>query len=338
MGQSLSGLSEVMIQEFHFPPAGSKIESDRDIYRSHGSSPGARWPTIPIYIPGITMAQIGNFTLHSIETGLFGLDGGAMFGIVPKVLWEKRTTADNHNRVPLRMRCLLLEAENRLILIDNGLGTKYNEKFAFLYGIDDSEINLTSSLASAGFSFDDITDVILTHLHFDHCGGSTVRRKGRIEVAFPNARFHVQRAHWNWANQANPREKASFLAENLDPLRDSGQLALLDGVTDLFPGVTVFPVDGHTKEMQLVKIHDDKNTLVFVADLLPTHAHLAPAWNMAYDLWPLTTIAEKGAFLSEAIEGGWKLFFEHDASVVLSDVEMTDRGPKIKDSRLLEEL
>lgn len=284
------------------------------------------------------MAQIGDYKLHVIEAGILGLDGGAMFGIVPKALWERRIPADEKNRIPLHMRCLLLESSDRLILIDNGLGDKYSSKFAELYAVKDDELNLNDSMARAGFSLDDVTDVVLTHLHFDHCGGSTVRKNDSLEVAFPNARYIVQKGHWEWAQVSNVREKASFLAENMEPMELSGQLELVEGKVELFPGVEVIPVDGHTKEMQIVKISDTTQTLVYMADLLPTHAHLAPAWNMAYDLWPMTTIEEKGRFLKEAAEGNWSLFFEHDSKIPVANVEMTERGPKAINPRTLDEL
>lgn len=261
-----------------------------------------------------------------------------MFGIVPKPLWEKKIPADNRNRIPLAMRCLLLESSDRLILIDNGIGEKYDERFADIYSLDSSEANLETSLNSLGFGFDDVTDVILTHLHFDHCGGSTLRIGDRFEVGFRNAVFHIQREHWFWALKSNVREKASFLSENLDPLGNSGQLNFIDGRSELYPGVELFPVDGHTKSMQLVRIYDQDASIVFVADLLPTHVHLSPSWNMAYDLWPMKTIQEKRAFLEDAVAGHWKLFFEHDASVAVADVEMTERGPGIVYPRALMEL
>ena len=284
------------------------------------------------------MSKIGKYTLHSIETGRFGLDWGAMFGIVPKPLWEKQIAADELNRIPLRARCLLLEGNGKLILIDNGIGDKYDDKFASIYGIDDETENLDKSLSALGFAKSDVTDVILTHLHFDHCGGSTVMKDGKSEIAFPSATFHVQESHWNWAKQGNVREKASFLPMNLDPLDSSGQLNLVDGTFDLFDGVELIPVDGHTVAMQLVRIHDASSSLLFTADLLPTHAHLSPAWNMGYDLWPMTTIEEKARILEKAIEGGWHLFFEHDPVVGLCDVVEGRRGPEIANPRPVHEL
>jgi len=285
------------------------------------------------------MAKIGSWTLHEIECGRFGLDGGAMFGIVPKPLWEKRIAADEMNRIPLHTRCLLLENDDQLVLIDNGIGDKYDEKFGRIYAIDDEDVNLDASLTAAGFSRADVTNVVLTHLHFDHCGGSVRKTDGGLEVAFPNARFHVQLDHWTWALKGNVREKASFLPENLEPLAESGQLELVDGHIEKWPGVELIPVDGHTKAMQLVKISGPDHTLLYCADLLPTHAHLAPPWNMGYDLWPMTTIEEKDRLLTKAIDEEWHLFFEHDPTVGLTDVRTGERGtPEIANPRPLHEL
>jgi len=284
------------------------------------------------------MASIGPYTLHSIETGRFGLDGGAMFGIVPKPLWEKKIAADELNRIPLHARCLLLEGNGRLILIDNGIGDKQNEKFNQIYAIDTSTMELNRSLRDAGFHREEVTDVILTHLHFDHCGGSTVYNGDELEIAFPNATFHCQKSHWEWAQASNVREKASFLPENLEPLGASGQLSLCEGRIELLPGIEVIPVDGHTQAMQLVRVHDSERSLLYTADLLPTHAHLAPAWNMGYDLWPMTTIDEKARLLEEAIRGNWQLFFEHDPTVGLCDVIQGKRAPEVANARPLHEL
>ena len=284
------------------------------------------------------MPKIGPYTLYTIETGRFKLDGGAMFGIIPKPLWEKKMPADNRNRITMNMRCLLLEGSDRLILIDNGLGDKYDDKFADIYAVDYDYAELHRSLREAGFGAEDVTDVILTHLHFDHCGGSTRRRGEELEVVFENARHHLQGEHWNWALEANPRESGSFLPENLDPLAASGQLNLLDGDGVLLPGIEVGTAYGHTEAQQIVKISGEEGTLVYVADLLPTTAHLKPAWNMAYDLRPLQTIQEKAEFLEEAAEEGWHLFFEHDPDVVVADVESTSEGPETVRHRPLSEL
>ena len=232
------------------------------------------------------MSKIASYTLHTIETGRLGLDGGAMFGVVPRPLWKRRIPPDERNRIPLNMRCLLLEGSDRLVLIDAGVGDKYDEKFADIYAVDQEWADLESSLATAGFGLSDVTDVIITHLHFDHCGGCTRRRGDRLDVTFPNAEHHVQRAHWTWANDPNPREQASFFAENMEPLEASGQLQLVDGAVELLPGIEVIPFFGHTEAQQVVKVSDDERTLVYAADLLPTHHHLAPAWTMGYDVRP----------------------------------------------------
>ena len=270
--------------------------------------------------------RIGPYTLHEIHAGRVGLDGGAMFGIIPKPLWERRIPADARNRIPLAMRCLLLEGDGRLILIDNGIGDKYDAKFADIYAVDTESSNLAGSLGAAGFGLDEVTDVILTHLHFDHCGGSTVRDgDGRLHVAFPNATHWVQRAHWDWAH-TSPREGASFLSENLDPLEASGQLELLGGPGEILPGVEALVVNGHTRGQQLLKLHDDEHTLVFAADLLPTAAHVPLVWVMAYDVAPLETIAEKEPFLERAAAEGWTVLFEHDTEVATARIEKTERG------------
>ncbi len=284
------------------------------------------------------MPRIGPYTLHTIETGRFGLDGGAMFGIIPKPLWERRIAPDARNRIPLNMRCLLLEGEGRVILIDDGLGDKYDDKFADIYAVDYSEMELHRSLRAAGFDASDVTDVILTHLHFDHAGGSTRREGDRLKVTFENARHHVQRKHWEWAMHPNARERASFLKENLEPLAASGQLHLLDGDAELFPGVEVLTVNGHTEAQQLVKVSDAEKTLVFAADLLPTTAHLGLPWIMAYDVRPLVTLSEKEAFLEAAVEGGWRLFFEHDPETAVAGLRRTARGVAATEGRPLSEL
>lgn len=284
------------------------------------------------------MPSIGPYDLHTIETGRFGLDGGAMFGIVPKPLWERRIEPDEKNRIPLHMRCLLLEGEDRVILIDDGLGDKADDKFRSIYAVDQETLNLRSSLDAAGFSIGDITDVVLTHLHFDHCGGSTRRTADGLELTFPNAQFYVQRAHWESAQAPNVREAASFLKENLEPLARSDRLQLVDGPGTLFPGVEVLTMDGHTEAQQLVKISDDERTLVFVADLLPTTAHLREAWIMAYDVQPLVTLEEKRGFLEQAVEEGWDLFFEHDPEVAVGTPARTDRGVEVVEQRTLADL
>lgn len=284
------------------------------------------------------MPQIGPYTLYAIETGRFALDGGAMFGIVPKVLWERRLAPDARNRIPLAMRCLLLEGAGRVILIDNGIGDTYDAKFQDLFSIDHSTSTLHRALGAAGFGADDVTDVILTHLHFDHCGGSTTRRQGRLVPTFTNATYHVQGAHLDWARHPNPREEASFLPENIEPLVASGQLNRIDGEEEVFAGVSVMLVNGHTEAQQMVKIAGPEGTIVFVADLLPTSHHLRGPWIMAYDVRPLVTLQEKQFFLNDALAGAWHLFFEHDPEVAVASLQQTERGVGLAYPRPLEEL
>jgi glyoxylase-like metal-dependent hydrolase (beta-lactamase superfamily II) len=285
--------------------------------------------------------EIGRYTLHEIETGRFGLDGGAMFGIVPKPLWQKAMPPDERNRITLAARCLLLEGRDRLILIDAGLGAPRSEKFADIYAVDQEHSDLHGSLEAAGFDAADVTDVILTHLHFDHCGGTTQRAAGSDgddwALTFEHARHHVQRAHWEWARTSNAKEGGSFLPENLDPLADSGSVEFVDGREEILEGIEALPVDGHTEAQQLVKVSDGENTLVFVADLLPTTHHLKPAWTMAYDVRPMTTIEEKADFLDEAEREGWTLFFEHDPDTAVADLKRTEDGTQVTQQRSLEE-
>ena len=284
------------------------------------------------------MPKIGPYTLYTIETGRFGLDGGAMFGMVPRPLWERRIAPDARNRIALHMRCLLLEGDGRLILIDNGIGDKYDAKFKDIFAIDHAHSTLQGSLGAAGFSANDVTDVILTHLHFDHGGGSTTRRDDRLALTFPNATHHVQQAHLDWARQPTMREKASFLPGNIEPLVASGQLNRVAGEGALFPGIDVMLVNGHTESQQLVKISGVEGTLVFVADLLPTSHHLRLPWIMAYDVRPLVTLQEKQDFLTQALASGWHLFFEHDPEVTVASLVQTERGIDAVHPRPLDEL
>lgn len=270
--------------------------------------------------------KIGRYTLHEIHTGRLALDGGAMFGIVPKALWQRQIEPDARNRIPMAMRCLLLEGDGRLVLVDSGLGDKYDAKFAEIYGVDQETHELHRSLGAAGFSAEDVTDVVLTHLHFDHAGGCTTRDgDGRLRLAFPNATYHVQRAHWAWAH-ASPREGASFLAENMEPLEASGQLRFLDGEGELFPGVETIVVDGHTRGQQLVLVRGAEDTLLFAADLLPTAAHVPLLWIMAYDVAPLDTLEEKRRVLDRAAAEGWTVVFEHDVATARARIKLGERG------------
>lgn len=277
--------------------------------------------------------KIGGYTLDIIHAGFLRLDGGAMFGIVPKNLWERRISADDENRIPLAMRCLLLRGHGRTILIDNGLGDKYDDKFGRIFGVDRETHNLHRSLEEVGIAPGDVTDVILTHLHFDHAGGSTSRGEhGELVLTFPNAMHHVQRKHWTWAHES-PREQASFLPENMEPLEASGQLNFLDGEETPFPGINMIVAGGHTRGQQLPVISGQEGSLLYAADLLPTTAHVQLLWIMAYDVAPLETLREKERVLNEAVDGEWTVFFEHDPEVATARIVRANRGYALEEIR-----
>ncbi|MDT0630484.1 MBL fold metallo-hydrolase [Rubrivirga litoralis] len=281
----------------------------------------------------------GDYQIDTVETGRLGLDGGAMFGIVPKPLWEKRIAPDDQNRIPLAMRCLLLRGHGRTVLVDTGVGAKGDDKFERIYAVDHQHSALGGSLAALGVEPGDVTDVVLTHLHFDHAGGATERGPdGALRTAFPNAAYHVQRAHWEWAHES-VREQASFLAENMDPIEASGQLVLADGEVSPFPGVSYVLVHGHTRAQQLVLVEGGAAEggaaapLLFAADLLPTAAHVPLPWVMAYDIEPLQTLREKERVLTRAADEGWTVVFEHDAEVAAARIKRTEKGFRAADAR-----
>jgi glyoxylase-like metal-dependent hydrolase (beta-lactamase superfamily II) len=265
--------------------------------------------------------------LYTIDTELFKLDGGAMFGVVPKSLWNKLNPADENNLCTWAMRCLLVEDDNRLILIDNGIGNKQDDKFFSHYYLH-GEATLDKSLARHGFHKEDITDVLLTHLHFDHCGGSIVRENDKLIPAFKNATYWSNRSHWKWATQPNDREKASFLKENILPIEQSGQLKFIEvkeGIS-FTRNISIRFVSGHTDRMMLPQIKYKNKTLLYCADLFPSAAHIPLPYVMAYDMFPLTTLHEKKVFLHEAVEKEYILFFEHDPKIECCNVKMTERG------------
>jgi glyoxylase-like metal-dependent hydrolase (beta-lactamase superfamily II) len=265
--------------------------------------------------------KIGDYQVLAIPTGEFGLDGGAMFGTVPKVLWEKSNPADEKNRIKMEARGLLLISPSRKILIDCGNGSdfvaKYGDKvggkFAEIYGVQDGGPSLLKSLAAHNIKPSDITDVILTHLHFDHCGGGTTEDNGKIVPTFSNANYYVQKRNFEIASNPNIREKASYLAPNFLPLNESNKLRFVEGnQIDLLPGISVIVSNGHTEAHQMVKISDGKTTLLYCGDVVPTSSHVRLAWVMGYDLNPLQLIDEKKSVLSPAADEKWYLFFEHD--------------------------
>lgn len=274
--------------------------------------------------------------LYPVETGNFKLDGGAMFGVVPKSLWQRTNPADNNNLIDMAARSLLVQSGDRLILIDSGLGNKQSEKFFGHYHLW-GDFTLDKSLHTIGLSKEDITDVFLTHLHFDHCGGCIQWNKDRTgyEPAFKNAKFWTNKEHWEWAVKPNAREKASFLAENLLPMEESGQLNYVETSRDsafrenLELGFGIYFVDGHTEKQMLPKIDYKEKTIVFVADLLPTIGHIPLPYVMGYDTRPLLTLTEKEKFLNEAAEKNYFLFFEHDAHNQLCTVKKTEKGVRL---------
>jgi glyoxylase-like metal-dependent hydrolase (beta-lactamase superfamily II) len=277
--------------------------------------------------------QLGRYELHAVRDGTFALDGGAMFGIVPRPLWERKIAPDARNRIPLAVRCLLAidRAAKRVVLVDDGMGDKWDAKRIDIYGIDKSAGDLLGALRRLGVEPADVTDVILTHLHFDHAGGTTrVGAGGRLELVFPRAVHHVQRRHWQWAQGPSEKDAGSFLPEDFGLLQHSNQLHLVDGTPELLPDLELILSDGHTTGLQLPRFHGGGTHLTFCGDLIPTAAHLRPSWVMAYDLSPLTTIDEKKVLAAGALEDDGILFFEHDPAVTACRVEERDGATVFK--------
>jgi len=277
--------------------------------------------------------------LYSINAGYFKLDGGAMFGVVPKSMWNKLNPADDNNMCSWALRCLLIQDEGKLILIDNGMGDKQDAKFFghyYLHGDD----TLDKSLAQHGFTKDAITDVFLTHLHFDHCGGSIIKDGDKLVPAFKNATYWSNEQHWEWATKPNDRERASFLKENIVPIKESGQLQFITVTENDIGETTATPIsknfsvktaNGHTRAMMLPVIKYKDKTMVYMADLLPSVAHIPLPYVMGYDMFPLTTLNEKKIFLIEALENNYNLFFEHDPVNECCNLQMTEKGIRVKD-------
>ncbi len=269
--------------------------------------------------------KIGSYEVFAVEVGRFLLDGGAMFGVVPKVLWSKTNPADDRNRITLMMRLLLIIGDGRTILVDAGAGTKLSWKLREIYGIEYGQDTLVSSLRQYNVGTGDITDVIITHLHFDHTGGATTLENGIVKPTFPNATYYVQRQQFEWALNPSERDKASYFRDNFLPLQEAKQLRILEGDCELFPGISLIVVNGHTPGQQLVEVTGD-TTLLYCADLIPTSSHIPTPYTMGYDLYPLTTIDEKRSLLMQAVKGRWILFFEHDPIVQAATVRMTNKG------------
>jgi glyoxylase-like metal-dependent hydrolase (beta-lactamase superfamily II) len=278
--------------------------------------------------------------LYSINAGNFKLDGGAMFGVVPKSIWNKLYPADENNMCSWAMRCLLIESGNKLILVDTGMGNKQDDKFFgyyYLHGNDSVESNLNKY----GFTTNDITDVVLTHLHFDHCGGAIQHNAARTgyEPAFKNAHYYSHSKHWDWAMNPNAREKASFLKENILPIQESGQLKFIDLMNEsLLPELSFINVYGHTEAMQLPVIRYKNTTIAYMADLIPSAAHLPLPYVMGYDMRPLETLKEKKEVLEKAVEQNWLLYFEHDSQIECVSLERTEKGIRMKNQFLVKDL
>lgn len=284
--------------------------------------------------------------LYSINTGYFKLDGGAMFGVVPKTIWNKINPADENNLCPWALRCMLIEVGNRRMLVDNGNGDKQDAKFFSHYHLHGDD-TLDKSLEKYGFHRDDITDVFLTHLHFDHCGGTIMREGEKLVPAFRNATVWSNAEHWNWAVYPNDREKASFLKENILPIEESGKLKFIEvaEVEDGRLGTTIFDdnisirfVNGHTQAMMLPQVRYKDKTIVFMADLLPSQGHIPLPYIMGYDMFPLTTLNEKKSFLKEAVENDYILFFEHDPVYECCNLQQTPKGIRPRDFFRLDEI
>lgn len=270
--------------------------------------------------------KIGGYDITSLSTGTFGLDGGAMFGIIPKPLWSRSVQPDEQNRISLAARVLLIRGLGKNILIDTGLGDKWASKQQDIYKINSSAGGLLHSLEEQGLDREDITDVILTHLHFDHAGGATMEENGMLIPTFPNATYYVQRENWQWATNPTEKDAGSYLPENFVPLSEHRVLEFVEGEEELLPGIRVLLSHGHTRAHQHPLIRDAETNLFYCGDLLPTRAHLAIPWVMGYDNFPLTTIEEKKWILSRAVADRWILCLEHDPETSAFTVKYTDEG------------
>ncbi len=279
--------------------------------------------------------KIGPYEIFTIESGYTWLDGGAMFGVVPKTLWNKTNPADNFNRIQLALRTMVIRDEQRTILVDTGVGHKMNEKLTKIYNVDHSEHDLLSGLEEKGITAEEITDVIITHMHFDHVGGATYLKDGQLNLTFPNAQYHVQGEQWHWANHPSDKDRASYMPENFIPIKEAGKLSQLDGPGELFPGIELLVMYGHTQGMQLPKISDGHRTLLYCADLMPTASHIPLPYIMGYDNHPLVTLEEKKRLLPKIVAENWILVFEHDPFRAAGTAERTEKGFRLKEEIVL---
>jgi glyoxylase-like metal-dependent hydrolase (beta-lactamase superfamily II) len=270
--------------------------------------------------------RIGDYEIYTLETSKFALDGGAMFGVVPQTIWKKTNPPDESNRISMVTRSLLIVGRGKKILVDTGNSPKMSPKLQNIYQIDTKQTNLISSLSKLNITSTEISDVILTHLHFDHAGGSTMNDNGLIKPAFPNAKYYLQKEHWNLALNPTDRDKASFLQEDYLPLKEFGVLELVEGEFEIFPGIQLMLFNGHTNFQQLPKISDGKNTVFFAGDLIPMSAHVPLPFIMGYDLRPLITLEEKKKILGPAYEEKWNIVFEHDPNVAAGIVTSNEKG------------
>ena len=289
-------------------------------------------------LPRVRTRRLGDLTIHAIESGVQRLDGGAMFGVVPKPLWERRIPADERNRIPLGLRCLLVETPDQLVLVETGLGNKENDKFRDIYGVDNAPSDpahpdrLQQAIADLGFSAADVGVVVDTHLHFDHAGGNTFRdADGQVRVSFPNARYVVQQGEWEWAHRTNERTSASYLPDNYAPVMAAGQLDLVEGDVEVVPGISVLRTPGHCPHHQSVLVRSGGETACFLADVIPTFAHLPLPWIMGYDVEPLVTLESKRALLKRATDERWLLVSTHDPFTAWGYAFADGKGVRLED-------
>jgi glyoxylase-like metal-dependent hydrolase (beta-lactamase superfamily II) len=294
-----------------------------------------RLPESAAELPLVRSRSLGELRIHVLEAGLLRLDGGAMFGVVPKPLWERRISADERNRIPLALRCLLVETPDQLVLVETGIGNKESDKFIDIYGVEnappaghaDAPDRLQAAIRAAGFSPDEIGVVVNTHLHFDHAGGNTYRdAEGQVRLSFPRARHVVQRGEWEYAHWKNERTQASYLRDNFDPVYAAGAFDLVDGDVEVVPGISTLRTPGHIPHHQSVLIRSGGEVACFVADVMPTMAHLPLPWIMGYDVEPLVTLESKRALLERAEEERWLLVSTHDAAIPWGYVARGEKG------------